>query len=146
MPFRFVPAGEFLSLHLTFPNRLSSQHLSVQPLGEVVHIGVHDGDVKEAEESADDKTEDDDNAQRLIGIQASCREESQWHHGCHRRAGCHQDWSQPFRARPPDGSVARHPLLSVTHDEVKEQNCRRDVHATEDDDRHDGNRGKMQLH
>ena len=53
MPFRFVPAGEFPSLHLTFPNCLSSQRLSVEPLSKVIHIGVHDGDVKEAEDGAD---------------------------------------------------------------------------------------------
>jgi len=81
-----MPDSGFLLLCLTFPDQLSPQNLSVQPLGEVVHIGVHDGDVKEAEESADDQTEDDDDAQRLIGVQAACREESQRHHGSHRRA------------------------------------------------------------
>ena len=58
-----MPDSGFLLLCLTFPDQLSPQNLSVQPLGEVVNIGVHDGDVKEAKESADNQTEDDDDAQ-----------------------------------------------------------------------------------
>jgi len=118
----------------------------MKPLPKVVHISVHDGDVKEAQDSADDETEDDDNAQGLVGIQPPRWEECQRNHCRHRRAGSHQDGTQPFGAGSLDGFIARHPLLPVAHDEVNEQDCRRDVHPAQDDDCHDGDRGKVHLH
>ena len=53
-PLHFVVGEAFRSLLLTFHDHLPSQYLSVQPLGEVVNIGVHDRDVKEAKEGSDD--------------------------------------------------------------------------------------------